>query len=48
MQLIKEKGIQAIMENTTVDTINRQASVKYLYKKNLTKLGENYNYTPLR
>ena len=30
------------MENTTVDTINNQVSVKYLYKENLKELGENY------
>ena len=29
-QLTKEKGIQAIMENTSVDTLNHQVSVKYL------------------
>ena len=40
--LTKEKGIQAIMENTTVDTINHQVSIKYLYKENLVELGENY------
>ena len=42
MQLTKEKGIQAIMENTPVDTVNNQVSVKYLYKENLKELGENY------
>ena len=41
-QLTKEKGIQAIMENTSVDTLNHQVSVKYLYKENLVNLGENY------
>ena len=42
VQLTKEKGIQAIMENTPVDTVNNQVSVKYLYKENLKDLGENY------
>ena len=42
MQLTKEKEIQAIMENTIVDPINNQVSVKYLYKENLKELGENY------
>ena len=31
------------MKNTTMDSFNHQVSVKYLYKKNLTELGENYN-----
>ena len=39
----KSWGIQAIMKNTTMDSFNHQVSVKYLYKKNLTELGENYN-----
>ena len=30
VQLTKEKGIQAIMENTVVDLINNQVLVKYL------------------
>ena len=42
VQLTKEKGIQAIMENTVVDPINNQVSIKYLYKENLEELGENY------
>ena len=41
-QLTKKKGIQAIMENTSVDSLNHQVSVKYLYKENLANLGENY------
>ena len=40
-QLTKEKGIQAIMENTSIDTLNHQVSVKYLYKENLVNLAEN-------
>ena len=35
--LTKEKGIQAILENTSVDALNHQVSVKYLYN-----LGENF------
>ena len=42
-QLTKEKGIQDIMNSTTVDTINNVVSVQYLYNKNLPKLGENYH-----
>ena len=42
IQLTKEKGIQSILENTSVDALNHQASVKYLYKENLVELGENY------
>ena len=42
IQLTKEKGIQDIMKNTTVDTFNNLVSVKYIYNKNLLKLGENY------
>ena len=42
VQLSKEKGIQAIMENTIVAPINNQVFVKYLYKENLEELGENY------
>ena len=30
------------MENTSMDTLNHQVSVKYLYKENLVNLGENY------
>ena len=30
------------MENTSVDTLNHQVSVKYLNKENLVNLGENY------
>ena len=30
------------MKNTTLDTINNQVSVKYIYNDNLTNLGENY------
>ena len=44
-QLTKEKGIQAIqaiLENTSVDALNPQVSVKYLYKENLVNLGENF------
>ena len=41
-QLTKEKGIQDIMNNTTVDTVNNVVSVQYLYNKNLPKFGENY------
>ena len=41
-KLTKEKGIQSIMENTSVDSLNHQVSVKYLYKENLVNLGENY------
>ena len=41
-QLTKEKDIQDIMNNTTVDTVNNLVSVHYLYNKNLPKLGENY------
>ena len=41
-QLSKEKEIQAIMENTKVDTLNHQVSVQYIYKENLVDLGENY------
>ena len=43
IQLTKERGIQAIMENTSVDILNHQVSVKYLYKENLVELGENYH-----
>ena len=39
VQLTKEKGIQAIMENTNVDTLNHQVSVQYIYKENLVDLG---------
>ena len=42
IQLTKEKGNQPFMEITTVDTVNNLVSVKYLYKENLDKLGENY------
>ena len=31
------------MENTVLDPINNQVSVKYLYKENLKELGENYH-----
>ena len=41
-QLTKEKGIQAILENTSKDALNHQVSVKYLYKEKLVNLGENY------
>ena len=41
-QLTKKRGIQAIMENMSMDTLNHQVSVKYLYKENLANLGENY------
>ena len=40
--LTKEKGIQAIMKNTTVDSSNHMVSVQYIYKENLVDLGENY------
>ena len=41
LQLTKEKGIEDITNNTTVDTFNYQDTVKYLYKKNRTELREN-------
>ena len=41
-QLTKEKGIQAFLENTSLNALNHQVSVKYLYKENLVDLGENY------
>ena len=41
-QLTKEKGILDIMNNTTMDKVNHQVSVKYLYNSNLSKLGENH------
>ena len=47
-QLTKEKGIQAIMDNTKVDILNHQVSVQYLYKENLINLGENYYGTTKR
>ena len=31
------------MKNTTMDTLNHQVSVQYIYKENLVDLGENYN-----
>ena len=40
--LTKEKGIQAIMRNTTVDPSNHLVSVQYIYKENLVNMGENY------
>ena len=41
-QLTKEKGIQDIMKNTPMDTVNNLVSVNYIYNENLLKLGENY------
>ena len=38
-QLTKEKGIQAIMKNTTLDSSNHTVSVQYIYKENLVDLG---------
>ena len=35
-----KKGIQDIMNNTTVDTSTNWVSIRYLYKKNLPELGE--------
>ena len=42
VQLTKEKGIQAIMKNTNVDTLNHQVSVQYIYKENLVNPGKNF------
>ena len=39
LKKIKEKGIQDIMDNTTVDPIKNQVCVKYLYKPNLPTSG---------
>ena len=47
-KLTKEKGIQDIMNNTTMDTFNNWVYVKYLYKPNLPDLGENYYSTTKR
>ena len=41
-QLTKEKGILDIINNTTVNKVNHQVSVKYFYYNNLSKLGENH------
>ena len=42
VQLTKEKGIQAIMKNTNVDTLNHKVSIQYIYKENLVDLGKNF------
>ena len=41
-QIIKEKGVKDIMDNTFVDLTKNKVCVKYLYKANLANLGENY------
>ena len=48
LQMIKEKGVQDIMNNTTVDPIKNQSCIEYLYKPNLPNLGENYYSTTKR
>ena len=42
LKITKEKGVQDIMANTTVDTTTNKTSVVCLYKENLPELGENY------
>ena len=42
LQITKEKNIQAIMDNTFVDTVKGRVQVNCLYKPNLPNLGENY------
>ena len=43
LKITKEKGIQDIMANTTVNTSTNRTSISYLYKENLPELGENYH-----
>ena len=42
LQMIKEKGVLDIMNNTTVDPIKNKSCFEYLYKPNLLNLEENY------
>ena len=42
LKITKEKGIQNIMDNTTMDPIKYQVCVVYLHKPNLLNLRENY------
>ena len=42
LKITKEKGIQDIMANTTVNTFTNKTSVVCLYRENLPELGENY------
>jgi len=42
LKITKEKGIQAIMDNTVIDPIKNKVQVNCLYKPNLPNLGENY------
>ena len=42
LKITKEKGVQDIMDNTSVNTTTNKTSVVCLYKENLSELGENY------
>ena len=43
IQINKDARIKEILANTTVDTVNKKVSVKYLYEEEkLPKLGENF------
>ena len=42
LQMIKEKGVLDILNNTTVDPIKNKSCFEYLYKPNLLNLEENY------